>query len=74
MTGRGGNFWRKSDLHEIQLSGDLQSGQTRTRLRDEKLDIPTTIAPFNRFVYVVNARFGLPDDSDDDVIRLQPRP
>ena len=52
MTGRGGNFWRKSDLHEIQLSGDLQSGQTRTRLRDEKLDIPTTIAPFNRFVYV----------------------
>jgi len=65
---------RLNQVAEIELSGNLQSGQTRTRLRDEKLDIPTTIAPFNRFLYVVNARFNLPDNSEDDVVRLRPRP
>lgn len=41
-------------------------------LTDPLLDVPTTIAPFKRFIYAVNARFDRPDDSDDDIIRLRP--
>jgi hypothetical protein len=63
-----------NQVAEIKLGRNLQRGRTRTVLRDARLDIPTTIAPFNRFVYVVNARFNRPDDSDDDVVRLRPRP
>lgn len=63
-----------NQVAEIKLGRNLQRGRTRTRLLDDRLDIPTTIAPFNRFIYAVNARFNRPDVSDDDVVRLQPRP
>jgi len=59
---------------EMKLGRNLRRGSTRTRLRDDRLDIPTTIAPFNRFIYAVNARFNRPDVSDEDVVRLRPRP
>ena len=42
-------------------------------LTSPDFDIPTTLAPFKRFVYAVNARFDRPDDSDADVVRLEPR-
>ena len=42
-------------------------------LTSPDLDVPTTLAPFKRFVYAVNARFDRPDDSDADVVRLDPR-
>jgi hypothetical protein len=42
-------------------------------LTSPDFDVPTTLAPFKRFVYAVNARFDRPDDSDADVVRLDPR-
>ncbi len=63
-----------NQVAEIKLGRNLRRGRTRARLRDDRLDIPTTIAPFNRFIYAVNARFNRPDVSDDDVVRLRPRP
>ena len=43
----------------------------RRVLTDSRLDVPTTIAPFKDFIYAVNARFGRPDDDEDDIVRLQ---
>jgi hypothetical protein len=56
----------------VDLDRRLRSGEIEDELTDPLLDVPTTIAPFKRFIYAVNARFDRPDDSDDDIIRLRP--
>jgi hypothetical protein len=56
----------------VDLDRRLRSGEIEDELTDPLLDVPTTIAPFKRFLYAVNARFNRPDDSDDDIIRLRP--
>jgi hypothetical protein len=56
----------------VELERDLREGEIEDELTDPLLDVPTTIAPFERFIYAVNARFNRPDDSDDDIIRLRP--
>jgi hypothetical protein len=56
----------------VDLDRDLDEGEIEDELTDPLLDVPTTIAPFGKFIYAVNARFGRPDDSDDDIIRLRP--
>jgi hypothetical protein len=56
----------------VDLTRDLREGEIEDELTDQLLDVPTTIAPFERFIYAVNARFDRPDDSDDDIIRLRP--
>jgi outer membrane protein assembly factor BamB len=55
----------------VKLDDDERSGDVRRVLTDPRLDVPTTIAPFKGFIYAVNARFGRPDDDDDDIVRLQ---
>jgi hypothetical protein len=57
----------------IHLGQRLRKGDVRAYLRNPRLDVPTTIAPFRQFVYAVNARFDLPDESDDDIVRLRRR-
>jgi hypothetical protein len=54
----------------VKLDGGLRSGRVQDFLTDPRLDVPTTIAPFRNFIYAVNARFNLPDDSDDDIVQL----
>jgi sugar lactone lactonase YvrE len=56
----------------VDLERDLSEGEIEEELTDPLLDVPTTIAPFERFIYAVNARFGRPDVSEDDIIRLRP--
>jgi len=56
----------------VKLGHRLKTGRVVGYLTDDKLDVPTTIAPFKQFLYAVNARFDRPDDSDDDVVRLRP--
>jgi hypothetical protein len=56
----------------VKLGHRLKHGRVVGHLTDDKLQVPTTIAPFKHFIYAVNARFDLPDDSDDDVVRLRP--
>ncbi len=56
----------------VKLSRELRRGRVVASLRDPSLDIPTTIAPFGPYLYAVNARFGRPDESDADIVRLRP--
>jgi hypothetical protein len=56
----------------VDLERRLRSGEVEEEITDPLLDVPTTIAPFKRFVYAVNARFDRPDDSEDDIVRLRP--
>jgi sugar lactone lactonase YvrE len=57
----------------VKLDRRLESGRVVSHLTSPDLDIPTTVAPFKRFVYAVNARFDRPDESEADVVRLSPR-
>ena len=57
----------------VKLGRGLKKARVQGYLRNRKLDVPTTIAPFKQFVYAVNARFDRPDDSEADVVRLRPR-
>jgi hypothetical protein len=56
----------------VELEDGAREGEIEDELTDRRLDVPTTIAPFERFIYAVNARFDRPDDSDDDIVRLRP--
>ena len=57
----------------IHLGQRLRKGEVRAYLRNPRLDVPTTIAPFRQFVYAVNARFDRPDESEDDIVRMRRR-
>jgi sugar lactone lactonase YvrE len=63
---------RNNRIAVVDLKRDLRRGEIEEELTDPLLDVPTTIAPFERFIYAVNARFDRPDVSDDDIIRLRP--
>ena len=63
---------RDNRIAVVDLKRDLREGEIDDELTDPLLDVPTTIAPFGKFIYAVNARFDRPDDSDDDIIRLRP--
>src|ERR687895_353496 len=63
---------RLNTIAVVDLDRDLDEGEIEDELTDPLLDVPTTIAPFGKFIYAVNARFGRPDESDDDIIRLRP--
>ncbi len=58
---------------EVKLDRWFSTGRTGQVLTDPRLDIPTTIAPFGKSLYAVNARFNRPDTSADDIVRLTPR-
>ena len=57
----------------VKLRKRSRRGTVKRFLTDPRLDVPTTIAPFRKFIYAVNARLDRPDVSDDDVVRLNPR-
>jgi hypothetical protein len=64
---------RDDKVAVVKLRRRLHSGRVRRYLTDSRLDVPSTIAPFGKFVYAVNARFGRLDDDDDDIVRLKAR-
>jgi len=45
----------------VQLNPELTSGKFREEITDSALDCPSTAAQFENSLYVVNARFFLPD-------------
>ncbi len=57
----------------VKLGRRLKHARVEGYLTSPELDVPTTIAPFKRFVYAVNARFDRPDETDADIVRLRPR-
>ena len=61
---------RLNQIAAVKLDDHERSGSVRNVITDPRFDIPTTIAPFKDFIYAVNARFDLPDDEDDDIVRV----
>jgi hypothetical protein len=56
----------------VKLGRHLDSGRVKGFLTHPEFDVPTTIAPFRQFIYAVNARFDRPDESDADIVRVDP--
>jgi sugar lactone lactonase YvrE len=61
---------RLNQIAVVKLGRRLNTGRVIGYLTSPDLDVPTTIAPFKRFLYAVNARFDRPDESEADVVRL----
>ncbi len=61
---------RLNQIAPVKLDDHERSGSVRKVITDPRFDVPTTIAPFKDFIYAVNARFDLPDDEDDDIVRV----
>ena len=58
----------------VKLRGRLRSGRVERVIRNRSFDVPTTIAPFKRFIYAVNARFPPNGDNlnpQEDVVRVR---
>ena len=62
---------RINRIAAVKLGHGDRSGVVRRFITDPRFDVPTTIAPFKHFIYAVNARFDLPDDEDDDIVRVR---
>jgi hypothetical protein len=61
---------RANKIAVVKLGRSLRSGDVRRFITDARLDVPTTLAPFRKSIYAVNARFDRPDDTDDDIVKL----
>jgi hypothetical protein len=62
---------RLNQIAVVKLGHRLESARVAGHLTSPDFDVPTTIAPFKQFIYAVNARFDLPDESDADVVRVE---
>jgi hypothetical protein len=61
---------RLNQIAAVKLDDRERSGEVRRLITDPRFDVPTTIAPFKDFIYAVNTRFDLPDEEDDDIVRV----
>ncbi len=61
---------RDNKIAVVKLRRKLRSGDLRRFIEDSRFEVPTTLATFKKSIYAVNARFDLPDDSDDDIVKL----
>ena len=60
-----------NQVAEVRMDKDLASGEIRRILTNPNFRVPTTAAKFGGALYIVNARFGVPDPStaDYDIVR-----
>lgn len=52
---------RMNRIAVVKLARGLGAGTITGHLTDSDFDVPTTIAPFGKYLYAVNARFDTPD-------------
>ena len=62
---------RLNQIAVVDLDFGFRRGEVEEVITDPRFDVPTTIAPFKDFIYAVNARFDRPDESDDDIVRVE---
>ena len=55
---------RDNRIVQIDLDRSLRSGSVVDELINPNFDVPTTVAPFGRNLYAVNARFGIATTPD----------
>jgi sugar lactone lactonase YvrE len=53
---------RNNQIAVIKLSHDLTSGTVTRTITDSDFDVPTTIGSYRKWLYAVNARFGITPD------------
>ena len=64
-----------NQVARIDLAPDLSSGVVVSRTTDPSFSVPTTAARLRNALYLVNARFGVPNPSGEFwITRLSPRP
>jgi sugar lactone lactonase YvrE len=51
---------QNNQITVIDLNGDLSAGTITRVITDTAFSVPTTIAPFGKWLYAVNAKFGAP--------------
>lgn len=63
---------RDNLIAEVRLNSRFTKGRIVRELRDDDLDVPTTITRFANALYAVNARFGTPPTPQTgyDVVRV----
>jgi hypothetical protein len=62
---------QRNQIAVVDLDFGFRRGEVEDVITDPRFDVPTTIAPFKDFIYAVNARFDLPDESEDDIVRVK---
>jgi hypothetical protein len=64
---------RMNQIAVIKLTRGLASGTITGLLTDSDFDVPTTIAEFGKYLYAVNARFGVPNPATQpfSVVRVE---
>ena len=64
---------RMNQIAVIKLTRGLASGTITDLLTDSDFDVPTTIAEFGKYLYAVNARFGVtsPATQPYSVVRVE---
>jgi hypothetical protein len=62
---------QRNQIAVVDLDFGFRRGEVEDVITDPRFDVPTTIAPFKAFIYAVNARFDRPDESDDDIVRVE---
>jgi outer membrane protein assembly factor BamB len=57
----------------VRLSANLLRGSVTREITDSDFDVPTTIAPFGKWLYAVNARFGTATEPNPryDVVKVR---
>jgi sugar lactone lactonase YvrE len=64
---------RMNKIAVVELAPGLDSGTITHHLTDSDFDVPTTIAEFGKYLYAVNARFGVmnPATQPYSVVRVE---
>jgi sugar lactone lactonase YvrE len=64
---------RMNQIAVVKLARGLESGRITGLLTDSDFDVPTTIAEFGKYLYAVNARFGVmnPATQPFSVVRVE---
>ena len=65
---------RFNQIAVVKLDRSYESGKLIDTITNPNFDVPTTVAPFGKYLYAVNARFGTatptPDTAEYTVVRV----
>ena len=63
---------RFNQIAVVKLNRSYTSGKVIDTITNPNFDVPTTVAPFGKYLYAVNARFGIasPDTATYSVVRV----
>jgi hypothetical protein len=63
---------RLNQVAVVQLDNDLIAGEIVETITSPAFDVPTTITEFGNFLYLVNARFGIPTPGTEtyDIVKV----